>query len=199
MARPPDHPLRTLSEQERECLRSISRSFNEPAAHVARAKALLAVSGGCSFSEAARQAGRRSGDAVGALVARFNLFGLAAIETRHAGGRAPIYTEVERRRILQEVERAPDRESDGSATWSLSLLRDTLRKAPDGLPQVSTYTIWSVLHQAGYSWQRGRSWCRTGEVLRKRKSGTVRVQDPDAEVKKSSSSPPTPLLRRSAS
>jgi hypothetical protein len=41
MARQPHHPLRALSDQERECLLSISRSYHEPAAHVARAKALV--------------------------------------------------------------------------------------------------------------------------------------------------------------
>ena len=196
MSRRPNHPLRSLTDQEREGLLAISRSYNEPAAHVARAKALLAVADGCSFSEAARRAGRRSGDAVGQLVARFNLFGMAALETRHGGGKQPTYTERERQRILQEFERTPDRERDGTATWSLSLLRDALGKAPDGLPAVSTYTIWSVLHEAGYSWQRDRSWCRTGEVLRKRKAGAVRVTDPDSEAKKSSSSRPTPSVRK---
>lgn len=195
MSRKPNHPLRSLTDQEREGLLAISRSYHEPAAHVARAKALLAVADGCSFSEAARRAGRRSGDAVGQLVARFNLFGMAALETRHGGGKQPTYTEPERQRILEEFERTPDRERDGTATWSLSLLRDALGKAPDGLPAVSTYTIWSVLHEAGYSWQRDRSWCRTGEVLRKRKAGAVRVTDPDSEAKKSSSSRPTPSVR----
>ncbi len=97
----------------------------------------------------------------------------------------PIYTDEERRRILREVERTPDREQDGAATWSLSLLRKALRKAPDGLPRVSTFTISAVLHEAGYSWQRDRSWCRTGEVVRRRKGGAVRLVDVDAEAKKS--------------
>jgi len=184
MSRKPNHPLRALTDQERESLLSISRSYHEPAAHVERAKALLAVSKGCSFTEAARRAGRRSGDGVGQLVARFNLFGLRALETRHGGGRQPIYTDWERNRILQEFERMPDRERDGTATWSLSLLRGALRKAPDGLPRVSTYTIWAVLHEAGYSWQQDRSWCKTGEALRKRKTGVAKVSDPDGEAKK---------------
>jgi transposase len=195
MSRKPNHPLRALTNQEWECLRSISRSYNEPAAHLQRAKALLAVAEGCSFSEAARRAGRRSGDAVGQLVVRFNLFGPAALETRHSGGKQPTYTGRERQRILQEFERRPDRQGDGTATWSLSLLRDALRKAPDGLPEVSTFTIWAVLHEAGYTWQRDRSWCKTGSVLRKRKSGTVRVSDPDSGAKKSSLSRPTPSDR----
>lgn len=192
MSRKPNHPLRALTDQERAALRAISRSYNEPAAHVERAKALLAVAEGCSFSEAARRAGRRSGDAVGQLVARFNLFGLPALESRHGGGKQPTYTEKQRQRILQEFERPPDRAADGTATWSLSLLREALRQAPDGLPKVSTFTIWAVLHEAGYSWQRGRSWCQTGSVMRKRKSGVVRVRDPDSEAQKSLLKRPTP-------
>ena len=41
-----------------------------------------------------------------------------------------------------------------------------------------------VLHEAGLSWQRTRSWCRTGTVQRKRKAGVVEVTDPDATAKK---------------
>jgi hypothetical protein len=49
---------------------------------------------------------------------------------------------------------------------------------------VSTYTIWCVLHDAGFTWDRDRSWCQTGTAIRKRKSGTVVVHDPDATPKK---------------
>jgi hypothetical protein len=66
----------------------------------------------------------------------------------------------------------------------LSTLQRALRQAPDGLPQVSTYTIWAALRQAGYRFGRTRSWCPTGKVRRKRKSGVVEVIDPDAAAKK---------------
>ena len=84
-----------------------------------------------------------------------------------------------------EVERTPTPEADGTATWSLSTLRKALRSAPDGLPAVSTYTLWQVLHEAGYSHQRTRTWCPTGTALRRRKAGAAVVTDPDAESKKS--------------
>jgi len=185
MARPPNHPLRSLTDSELHCLESISRSFSEPAAHVARAKALLAVRKGASFSDAAREAGRKSGDAIAKWVVRFNESGLQALESHyHRGGKKPVYTGQERQRILEEFERRPDRESDGCAKWSLSLLRDALRRASDGLPRVSTYTLWKVLHEAGYTCQRDRTWCKTGEAKRKRKRGVVTVYDPDAEAKK---------------
>src|SRR4051794_28279388 len=78
----------------------------------------------------------------------------------------------------------PQREPDGTATWSLSLLQKALRKAPDGLARVSTFTIWRTLHEAGLSWQKSRTWCETGIAMRQRKHGVVRVSDPDAAVKR---------------
>jgi transposase len=181
----PKDPLRPLSADERLRLERIARSHTEPAAQVARATALLAVAAGRRFTEAARAAGRRSGDAVAHLVARFNREGLAAIQPGHGGGQPKRYTSAEQERILQEVRRPPDRDTDRTATWSLTTLQRALRQAPDGLPGVSTHTIWCVLHDAGFTWQRDRSWCQTGTVVRKRKRGTVTVHDPDAGAKKS--------------
>ena len=91
---------------------------------------------------------------------------------------------VEQERILAEVRRSPDREQDGTATWSLTTLQRALRCAPDGLPQVSTYTIWLTLHKVGWSWQQDRTGCDTGKVKRKRKAGIVAVIDPDATPQK---------------
>ena len=184
MPRPQNAPLRVLTAGEQTQLERLSRSQTAPAAHVARARALLAVAAGYCFTAAARAAGRRSGDAVAHLVARFNREGLAAVEPGHGGGQPKRYTAPAQERILQEVQRAPDRAADGTATWSLATLQRALRAAPDGLPQVSTATIWEVLHEAGYTWGRDRSWCQTGTAIRRRTSGTVLVTDPDARAKK---------------
>ncbi len=89
---------------------------------------------------------------------------------------------------MREFRRPPDREQDGTATWSLSTLQRALRRAPDGLPSVSTWTIGQVLHDAGYTWQKSRTWCHTGTVLRKRKAGVVMVTDPETAEKKAPSS-----------
>ncbi len=186
MSRRQKNPLRALTTDERRWLQRIARSTSEPASHVARAKQLLAVASGCSYTDAAHAAGRKSNDAVAQLVARFNREGLQAVEPQRGGGRKPAYGARERERILQEVRRSPDPEQDGTATWSLMLLRRALRQAPDGLPEVSTYTIRAVMQEAGLSWPRTRSWCETGTSKRKRKSGAlVKVVDPDAEAKKS--------------
>lgn len=185
MSRRKNDPLRPLTADERDALTQSSRSQAAPAATVARAKMLLAVAAGSNYQEAAQAVGRKSGDPVSALVARFNREGLTALTPRHGGGRRRVYDSQARTRILREAQRVPTPEHDGTATWSLSTLKKALRRAADGLPAVSTYTIWDVLHEAGYSYQRARTWCPTGTAQRKRKAGVATVTDPDAEPKKS--------------
>jgi transposase len=146
---------------------------------------LLAVAAGDDYQQAARSAGRRSGDAVSHLVARFNVEGLAALTPRHGGGQPRVYGHTARERVLREVGREPTPEADGTATWSLSSLKTALRSAHDGLPKVAASTIWQGLHEAGLSYQQSRTWCPTGVALRKRVSGTVTLTDPDTESKKS--------------
>jgi transposase len=188
MAHPQREPLRPLTAFERTVLQEIARSHSEPAAHVERAKVLLAVADGARFTDAARAAGRRSGDGVALLVARFNRKGLAALERQPGGGARKQYRDAEKARILREFERPPDREQDGTATWSLTTLQRALRQAPDGLPAVSTFVILETLHEAGYTWQDSRTWCHTGTALRKRKAGVVTVTDPLAAEKGEGSS-----------
>ena len=184
MSRRGKDPLRVLSDRARASLEQLGRATSAPAGIVARARALLAVADGCSYTEAARRVGRRSGDAVGALVARFNREGLAAVAPRHGGGPRVRYGAAERERILAEVQRTPDREQDQTATWSLTTLPRALRRAEDGLPKVSPYTIWCVLPAADLSWPRARSWGHTGLAKRRRTAGEVEIHDPDATVKR---------------
>lgn len=185
MTRRQKDPLRELTKDERDWLERIARSHTEPAAHVARAKALLAVADGASYTDAAKAAGRRSNDAVSHLVSRFNREGLAAVEPRHGGGPPVVYAEAERERILREARRKPQLETDGTQTWSLMTLRRALREADDGLPGISTHTIWKTLKEAGLDPRKDRSWCETGVVERKRAGEIVTVVDPDTEAKKS--------------
>jgi transposase len=176
--------LRALTEEERRVLEQISRSYREPASHVARSKIILSVADGTTYAEAARRAGRKARRSVCELISRFNQEGIAALEPRHGGGPRPLYGAAERERILSEARRRPDPDRDGTASWSLTTLQQALHRAADGLPTVSTYTIWLALHEAGWSWQENRTWCDTGTVKRKRQGETVEVTDPDATPKK---------------
>ncbi len=186
MSRRKTDPLRLLTSQERAALEQVARSLAERADRVARAKALLAVADGATYTAAAVAAGRRCGDGVAQLVARFNRLGMAALTSRHGGGPPVRYGPAERERILAEFQRPPDREGDGTASWSLTTLQRAVRCAPDGLPMVSTFTIFQTLHAAGYTVQDNRTWCHTGTAQRKHKDGTVKtVTDPLATPKKS--------------
>src|SRR5215207_3635677 len=184
MSRHRNDPLRPLTADERQELTRLSRSLSAPAAQVERARALLAIAEGASYTAAARQVGRRHNETISAWVSRFNHEGLAAVRPGHGGGARTRYGADAQQRILAEWARTPQRDQDGTATWAF-LLQRALRQAPDGLPQVSTFTIWRTLHEAGLSWQKSRTWCETGVAMRQRKHGVVRVSDPEAMAKKS--------------
>ncbi len=183
MPRVQKDPLRPLTLEEQTQLELLTRSQTQPAMIVARAKSLLGVANGQKFTDAARSAGKKSGDAVAHLITRFNFEGLDALKPRHGGGYPVKYTPEQRQKILELARRTPDRELDGTSNWSLTTLQRTLRKQP-GLENLSTFVILEVLHEAGLSWQRNRTWCETGTAVRQRKHGTVVVTDVDCDAKK---------------
>jgi transposase len=174
--------LRTISQDEHQLLEHLSQSSAEPAYRVIWAKELLAVEAGMSYSEAAERAGRRSNDSVSQLVSRFNQMGLAALNLRHGGGNPIQYGVEEQQKILKRFKTTPDKEQDGTATWSLKTLQMALKNR-DHL-SMSTYIIWKVLHENGYSWQHNRTWIDTGKTIRMHKAGPVAVEEIDRIAKK---------------
>lgn len=184
MTRHQKNPLRDLTCEEQQYLEKISRSQSESASRVVRAKLVLAVAEGFNYTDAAHSVGRRSGDAVGKLVARFNQAGIAALNLRHGGGPKIVYGSEQRSKILEAIQKQPDRGAEGTATWSLTTLQRSLREQESDLAKMSIYTVHKVLKESGWSWQKNRSWCETGKVMRKRKAGVVEVVDPDSEAKK---------------
>jgi transposase len=177
----PKIALRPLSQTEQHTLQRVAKASSERVDTVKRAKALLAVAGGKTLTQAGEEAGL-SREGVSQLVERFNQRGLAVLVIAPGRGRKPIYDAEVRARVLQEVRRQPDRLNDQTATWSLKLLERSLRKAD--LPAIGATTIGRILHEEGYSLQRDRTWCDTGYALRKRKDGVYRVRDPHAQKKK---------------
>lgn len=160
MAKLQKHPLRMLSKQEEQELQRLVKASSERVDVVRRAKVLLAVADGQSFTKAAHQAGLKSADGASQLVTRFNERGLAALTIAPGRGRKPTYTSQDRAFILQEVQRPPDLDEDQTTTWSLSTLRRTLRKKH--LPHIANETIREVLHESGYTYQQTGTWCPTG-------------------------------------
>ena len=182
MARRQNEPLRSLSDSERQALLTVVKATSERVDRVRRARALLTVAETGSFADAAGQAGFRSVTTVTNLVHRFNQRGLDALTIAAGRGRRPTYDPTARAQIVRVAQSLPDRRADQTATWSLATLRRRLRR--EGLTAVGTSTIRRILHEAGSSYQRTRTWCPTGTAQRVRKSGVVTVVDPDTEEKK---------------
>jgi transposase len=182
MPTPQREPLRAITEAEQAALQRIVSAGSERVDRVRRAVAVLAVAQGKPFIQAANLAGLGSGTTVADLVKRFNRRGLAALEIAAGRGRKPTYARRDRARIVATAQRPPKRRTDGTATWSLSTLQRTLRRA--NFPTVGTSTIRRVLQDAGSSYQRTRTWCPTGTAERKRKAGVVIVADPLTEQKR---------------
>ena len=177
----PKMVLRPLGEAEQHALQRVAKASSERVDTVKRAKALLAVAAGKSFTQAGRLSGL-SREGVSQLVERFNQRGMAVLVIAPGRGRKPTYGAEERARVVQEVRRQPERLSDQTATWSLKLLQRALRRA--GLPAIGSTTIGRILQEEGYRVLRDRTWCDTGTAYRVRKDGVYRVRDPQAQKKK---------------
>jgi len=146
-----------------------------------RALIIKAVDEGNSYRAAAALSGRRSALAVSNLVTRFNREGIKALHSKNRG-KTSKYTTETRQKIIDTFLLPPDRKMDGTATWSLTTLQKKLEKIDAGY--FSRFTLWKVLHEAGYSFQKDRTWVKTGIVRRNRGGAMVEVADPDAEAKK---------------
>jgi transposase len=181
MGRPVRESLRPFSKPEEQELQRVVKASSERVDSVRRAKGLLAVAEGKSRTAAGREAGL-SREGVTQVIKEFNQRGLDILSIAPGRGRKPTYTSEQQARILAEVQREPDRKADQTATWSLMLLRQALRQTD--LPEIAAETIRLVLHEAGYSYQRTRTWVRTGYALRVRKSGTVTTYDQETPEKK---------------
>ena len=180
MARAPKAALRTITATEEVTLQRVRGASSARLDQVRRATALLAVSAGASLTSAARQPGFRSASTVAGLVARFNAQGLGALHIGAGRGRKPTYDAAARAQIVAAAQRPPDRQGDGTATWSLMTLQRSLRR--EALPTVGATTIRRVLEDAGSSYQQTRTGCPTGTAQRKRKAGVVTVTDPQPEA-----------------
>src|SRR3954453_7159880 len=100
MSRHRKDPLRPPPPDERIALTRLSRSLSAPAAQVERARALLALAEGASYTAATHQIGRRHHETISARVSRFNREVLAAVRPGHGGGPRIRYGADAQQRIL---------------------------------------------------------------------------------------------------
>ena len=159
MGRRQKRPIRGLTDVEKAELMRIEASPDERVERIRRARVILAVAGGQSFTRAARTARMRSSSGVAAIVQRFHERGLEALDTLPGAGRRLIYTVAERQMIMAEVQS----QMEGMPFWSLSALQQALRQSSSAVPRVSAKTIGQLLREAGYTWDSAsHAWVRAG-------------------------------------
>src|SRR5260221_8979876 len=91
MAQPQQEPLRALSEQEERELKRLAKATSERLDGVHRAKALVAVANGKSFTEAAHEAGLKKRKRVSQSANLFYARRLPALASATAGGPEAAY------------------------------------------------------------------------------------------------------------
>jgi len=128
-----------LTSNQRSELTSIAQSRSLPAGYVFRAKLILMLAQGASFSTIKRQL-QTTAPTIIRWKQRFLESGLDGLDTYHPGQKATLLTPALRARILSATRKKP---SDGSTHWSCRKLARTL-----GVSKDAVHRIWK---EAGLS------------------------------------------------
>lgn len=153
--------LRELTQQEREELSRRAKASSERVDVGKKAKAILAIADGSTFTEAGKQAGM-SRKGISDLIKRFDQRGLDVLMIAPGRGPKPTYTSQDHELILREVQRCPNWDTEQSLVWSLPLLQKSLRAK--GLSHICSETIRLVLQAHGWKYQPTRTWHQTDEA-----------------------------------
>ena len=123
-----------LTEEEREELTRWSLSRTLPAGDVFKAKLILALADGVSYSriEAERKTSRPT---VARWKARFEQNRIAGLDARHVGSRPRRVSPAVQARVLRKTQQKP---ADGSTHWSCRKMA-----AEVGLSYATVYRIWA--------------------------------------------------------
>ena len=106
--------LRQLTEQERDELRRWAQSRTLPAGDVFRARLVLALADGHSYSRIERELGT-SRPTIARWKARFERHGLPGLDPQHKGSKPRTVTPAMQARVLRKTTQKPH---DGSTHWS---------------------------------------------------------------------------------
>src|ERR1700722_13454064 len=122
----------SLSSNQRSELSSIAQSRSLPAGYVFRAKLILMLAEGASFSTIKRRL-QTSAPTIIRWKQRFLETGLDGLDTYHPGQKATVLTPALRARILSATRKKP---SDGSTHWSCRKLATALGVSKDAVHRV---------------------------------------------------------------
>ena len=122
----------SLFRDQRLELSSIAQSRSLPAGYVFRAKLILMLAQGASFSTIKRQL-QTTAPTIIRWKQRFLQSGLDGLDTYHPGQKAPLLTPTLRARILSATRKKP---GDGSTHWSCRKLAAVLGVSKDAVHRV---------------------------------------------------------------
>ena len=121
-----------LTQQQHSELSSIAQSRTLPAGYVFRAKLILMLAEGVSFSTIKQQL-QTTAPTIIRWKQRFRQSGLEGLDTYHPGQKPSVLTPALRARILSATRRKP---SDGSTHWSCRKLASALDVSKDAVHRV---------------------------------------------------------------
>lgn len=168
--RPPEVFVRELSLDEGQRLRSISRRAKYQSKRE-RAMILLASATGMSAPEIAELV-RTDDSHVRKVIHEFNDRGFESLDPDYRGGRPPKTTPAERDRVVALARARPDTQGVALTRWSLSKLRPHLIET-GVVGELCEETLRQILHSAGLSHQRTRSWKWSPDPLFKERAERV--------------------------
>jgi transposase len=140
-------PALECSPEDKATLVAITKSRNEEARIVERARIILASVDGKEIQQVARELGV-SIPTVDKWRRRFSLFGLRGLWDRPRPGKPIKYDNAFRNRVLALLEQPPP---PHMSHWDGPAIAERL--------EASVYAVWRVLRREGIYLQRQRSWC----------------------------------------
>ena len=126
--------LRQLTEDERDELTKCAQSRTLPSGEVFRARLVLALAEGKSYSTVEQELST-SRPTIARWKARFEQHGMAGLDARHKGSSPRSVTPTVQARVLKKTMQTPD---DGSTHWSCRKMA-----AATGLSKSTVQRIWS--------------------------------------------------------
>lgn len=125
--------LREVTEQEREELTRWTQSRTLPAGDVFRARLVLALADGRSYSQIEEELGT-SRPTIARWKARFEKLGIPGLEPQHKGSQPRTATPAAQARVLRKTNQKP---GDGSTHWSCRKMAAAI-----GLSKSTVQRIW---------------------------------------------------------
>ena len=148
---------RRRSDEEGQRLLQIARRGKHGSVRVRRAMIIMASASGTPVSAIARLVAADE-DTVRDVIHLFNAKGLAALDPRGAGGRPRRISDEDIEVIVEAATTRPEKLGLPFTCWSVRKLAAYLASRPGRPVRVRRERLRQILHAAGISFQRTRTW-----------------------------------------